>query len=266
MRAMLVALASIVIFIGPPAAFAERDHLVGMVVNDLDDVRPGPGFTLETVEGTQTCELGTAKFRLLQAERDGADDPSGGPAGEFICYRARCGGLFSENVTSADQFGPHALHAKRTQLVCTPVDRSVCGDGDIDPGEACDGAALGSCTTWCLDSCTCAPDCTATTGGFCWFLGARGENCDDTCAAAGRYYDEATASYVGSDGSDANCQAVLTALGAPGTFSEIPCLYGYGCLYVAPNDLRCVTPATTSDAGDGDAQRACACTGVNPGN
>jgi hypothetical protein len=32
-----------------------------------------------------------------------------------------------------------------------------CGDGTIDPGEACDGFTLGSCTA-CAFDCTCAPD------------------------------------------------------------------------------------------------------------
>ena len=260
MRIVLMTLACGVLLIGPPPAIAERDHLVGMVVKDLDGVRPGPGFTLATAEGTQTCELTRAKFRLLQAEKNAGDDPRGGPAGEFICYTARCAGQFADNTTSEDQFGPHALHAKRTQLVCTPVDQPVCGDGDIDPGEACDGAALGSCTTWCLPSCACAPDCAATTGGFCWFLSAPGDNCDDTCTGAGRYYDEATASFVGSSGTDANCQTVLAALGASGTFRTTPCLDGFGCMSVGADEIRCSTPATTSSAGVGDAQRACACT------
>ena len=64
-------------------------------------------------------------------------------------------------------------------------------------------------------SCPSPLPCEATTGGFCWFLGADDVTCDAVCAIAGRAYDSATETYAGSGGSDANCIAVLDALGVP---------------------------------------------------
>lgn len=257
---LLLSLPIAVLLIAPRPSIAEEDHLVGMVVKDLDMVQPGPGFTLQTAEGTQTCELKKAKFRLLQAQKNGGDDPNGGPAGEFVCYKAKCTGTFAAGTTSADQFGTHSLQAKKTQLVCTPVDRPVCGDNDLDPGETCDGTQLGACTAFCLPNCTCGPPCEATTGGFCWFFGADGDSCDTVCSGVGGTYDPATASYAGSGGSDANCQNVLLALGSTATFATGGiCSIGLGCASAGSFDLRCPTPATTAAAAGAGFRRPCAC-------
>lgn len=51
-------------------------------------------------------------------------------------------------------------------------------------------------------------------GGYCWYLGAEGKNCDQVCVSHGGYH-EATRTYAGSDGTDNNCIQVLDALGAP---------------------------------------------------
>jgi hypothetical protein len=56
----------------------------------------------------------------------------------------------------------------------------------------------------------CAPG--VAVGGFCWFVGGTGADCNSTCAAQGRVYDEATRTYAGSDGTNANCEAVLMLL------------------------------------------------------
>lgn len=49
-------------------------------------------------------------------------------------------------------------------------------------------------------------------GGHCWIWGAEGANCTDTCSGASLSYSTITRSYAGSDGTDANCAQVLTAL------------------------------------------------------
>ena len=48
-------------------------------------------------------------------------------------------------------------------------------------------------------------------GEFCWYFGKENLSCDEVCSSHGGY-DEATRSYAGSDGSQANCKSVLTAL------------------------------------------------------
>jgi hypothetical protein len=109
--------------------------------------------------------------------------------------------------------------------------------------------------------------CEATTGGFCWFLGDLGESCDAACVAAGRTYDSAARSYAGSDGTDENCEAVLTELGVSltGVHQEGDCTAGWGCLefeYIPGRHagMRCVDPApTVSDAWGHTMRRACAC-------
>jgi hypothetical protein len=104
----------------------------------------------------------------------------------------------------------------------------------------------------------------AVVGGFCWYLGADADSCDATCAAAGQIYDAATETYAGSSGTDANCVAVLDAIGAPAaTFVSptSPCTVGVGCGYlITPSTrIRCGAPPTTSSDGGSPLQRACAC-------
>ena len=256
--ALLIASMSIL----PVQSSAEQDYLIGSLVRDLDAIAPG-AVTMETAEGVQVCELRKARFRLLQAEKNGGDDLNGGPAGEFVCYNAKCTGPFADAVTVRDQFGVHDLDAKVTKIVCAPVDKAVCGDGEIDAGEQCDGADLGSCTSFCKPDCTCAPECRATTGGYCWLLGAPGQSCDTVCASALRTYAPETESYAGSGGSDANCQAILTEFGSTVSFESSPsCTDAVGCGLAgafAGTQTRCASPTTTSAAFSDGYWRACAC-------
>jgi hypothetical protein len=107
-------------------------------------------------------------------------------------------------------------------------------------------------------------------GGACWFLGENfGEGCDAACNSIGLTCDAATITYVGSDGTDANCQLVLDLLyGFPGspfplTFPSAACEAGLGCygFYVSSfNTVRCASPPTTCSAyGNPGDIRVCAC-------
>jgi hypothetical protein len=109
-------------------------------------------------------------------------------------------------------------------------------------------------------SCSSPPPCEATTGGHCWFLGVDDASCELACAIEGRAYDSATESYAGSGGSDANCDAVLDALGVPAgpLMTSSSCFDGVGCFYAPPAvRARCASPPT--NATSAQAQRACAC-------
>ncbi len=105
-------------------------------------------------------------------------------------------------------------------------------------------------------------------GGSCWFVSDFGESCTDACAAAGFAYDEATRTYAGSDGTDANCMAVLAALGETGPFygGSTDCNPGpgLGCGDLTGATGRCALPPTTADAAFGGFTRACACDTATP--
>jgi hypothetical protein len=77
-----------------------------------------------------------------------------------ICYRIKCPvppPPFPPDQTVTDQFGTRLLSKFRASFVCTPAVKGAayCGNGVIDPGEACDGGALGACTVGCQPDCTC---------------------------------------------------------------------------------------------------------------
>jgi hypothetical protein len=97
-------------------------------------------------------------------------------------------------------------------------------------------------------------------GGFCWYL-ASNVSCDSICATHGGY-NEATRSYAGSDGTDANCRDVADALGIPGTTVTVVTpdngFDGWGCISDNGIRLRHQFP-TNSTANSAGVARACAC-------
>lgn len=118
-----------------------------------------------------------------------------------------------------------------------------CGnDSGYAPGLNCEGSAV---------------------GGYCWYLGDSGADCDNACLNHGGYND-ATRSYAGVSGSQANCIRVLDALGVAGTtlFSggNSTCAFSGGCgTQTGPGRTHCVSPTTDSTGSFTGAQRACAC-------
>ena len=104
-------------------------------------------------------------------------------------------------------------------------------------------------------------------GGFCWYLAAdAADSCDDVCALGTRGgYNAATLTYAGSDGTNANCESVLTALGVSGTVNYLTTVNGIGCAaYVYSGGsirYRFIGEATNSSATYSIYRRACACNG-----
>ena len=114
-------------------------------------------------------------------------------------------------------------------------------------------------TTTTTSSTTPTLPCTGTTvGGFCWYEGASGADCDMTCAGQGKLYDEATRTYAGSDGTDQNCAAVATAFGAPIFAGSAAFGFEVGCAHDPAITARDLTPTTASGAKD-LIFRFCAC-------
>ena len=113
---------------------------------------------------------------------------------------------------------------------------------------------------------TSTPSCTDgfALGGACWFTGSElGQSCDQVCAGEGLVYDEATRTVAGSDGTDANCQALLDGFAFPSPWAgSADCdVYGVGCSSMPIEFVsgRCATPPTTADASHPSVVRFCAC-------
>jgi hypothetical protein len=119
------------------------------------------------------CKLGAAKFFCAPASKTVISVTSGGtpivplpvyaaPApGDRICYKVKCPvppPPFPPDQNVTDQFGNRTLQKFKASYLCTPAVKGpgFCGDGVIDPGEDCDGLALGACTVGCRANCTCA--------------------------------------------------------------------------------------------------------------
>jgi hypothetical protein len=171
-------------------ATAEEDHLKGYKIKDLNRVLPAANpYALANAFGNDSCELKVPLFFLVQSEKNGGDDPRGGPAGDFVCYKAKCSSFLPPVAQADSQFGVHQLESKKAKLVCLPVEAAVCGDGDVDPGEVCDGGDDSACPGNCQSDCTCAPSTCPTGGGeldACTAYGSFGSlSCYECCNAAG---------------------------------------------------------------------------------
>ncbi len=143
--------------------------------------------------------------------------------------------------------------------------------GGFPPSRCVDGPALKQPSGYrcCVPDCSQPPVTTTTTlpcagvrvGGFCWYLGLDGQSCAQVCSSSS--YDQATATYAGSGGSDAHCTTVLNALGAPaGSLQSVAfCLSpGVGCNVNGGNRVRCINPPTDDSSSASGVARACACT------
>lgn len=157
-----------------------------------------------------------------------------------------------------------------------------CGDGTVNTaGEHCDGSALDgytcasfgfhgslACNAGCdfdMSGCTSCPSPGVAYGNACWVLGAVAGTCDAACATLGMVYDPMSSTIAGSDGSNANCVAVLDLTGAPGDVLDNPgvdpCTLGLGCAVVPQYSFRarCPSPATDGSSSGPGIRRACAC-------
>lgn len=190
--------------------------------------------------------------------------------------------------TSGDEAAVMASIQANVECIATALqtgDKSClqCGNGVVDAGEDCDLGTMngGTCSTATggtkpLGDLDCDASCQFDTagcgtgvpvGGAFWFLSAvDGASCDAVCATNGLVYDTATLTYAGSAGTDANCAAVLTALGHPGSVFASSTGAGLGCVTAASlppgaAGVRDTSPTTSSGSippGNG-VYRACAC-------
>lgn len=241
-------------------AAAEQDHLIGVKAKDLAQTPAPPSVTISSSLVSGACELKKVQFMLLQADKNAGDDPRGGTAGNFVCYKAKCPNV--PPPTMADtQFGTVNMESKKAKIICLPADAAICGDGGLDPTESCDGDDDDLCPGLCRSDCTCTP-CTGgqVSGGSCWYLGAPGENCAVACANHALGYDTATETVAGSAGDDLICGSLLMGFGRS-YLQPTTCADGLGCHYdtSAANGLRCTAPPTSPIDSAAGVERVCAC-------
>ena len=95
-------------------------------------------------------------------------------------------------------------------------------------------------------------------GGYCWRLGADGQNCDTACGSYGGCNLEGITAF-GSGGNDTTCRQLLQALGRNHSASSIT-NGGIGCSHqLSPLGNYRDTITTTCSALRGNVLRACAC-------
>jgi hypothetical protein len=138
-------------------AYAEQDHLEGYIVQDANRVLAPNPVAVQNAFGDDSCVLRKVRFYLAGSEKNGGDDPRGGPTADFVCYKARCSSPPPATIDADTQFGGHQIQFRRAKLVCLPFDTLTCGDGDLDPSETCDGVDDATCPGECQPDCTCPP-------------------------------------------------------------------------------------------------------------
>lgn len=252
----------------------------------------------EVCEATKQKLVGALGKCLHGAEKKLA---TSGDTTKYTAAVGKCTAKFSASWQAAEQKavdkggacpttgdGPTVLSAVTAHVACVTGDVTggssaclACGNGVIDAGEDCDIGAPGTGTcdtatggTQVHGSVSCGADCTydatacsacppsgTVVGGVCWVLSGADASCTTACTNVGLVYDTATLTYAGSDGSDANCGAVMTALGqAGGAIGSGGPAGGIGCWCdQGTSCLRDTVFATTSGASYVNGQRACAC-------
>lgn len=225
------ALVGLITFAPRSVARAEEDHLEGYKIKDLNSVAPPANpYTITNEFGSESCELKKPQFFLAGSAKNGGDDPRGGTAGNFVCYKAKCTGAVPPTNEQESQFGLHSIETKKAKLVCLPV---------TPPPPPCAGALV---------------------GGFCWYLGATGESCDTVCTNQALSCDPATISYAGSGGTLAQCDAVMDVLYGPGAAADtLSSGSNVGCFLYAGLFAYRDPLGTTCAAAEPGLARACAC-------
>jgi hypothetical protein len=150
---------------------------------DLQGLSPEPGCTIK-VPGKLLCVETTKTNR--QPPADG--EPSGNPAGRFVCYAVKCPKAALPTVAWLDQFGAATLTPSAPKLLCAP-EISTTTTTTSCPATTTMPHCFGSV---CLSFALCAP----------------GQTCQ-------------------SDGTSCQCAGPPVACGdLPGTLSGQVCFYG----------------------------------------
>ena len=176
----VVFLAALAVLDGSSTA-AAQDHEKCYLIRDPARIRGFVDLTTPQFGLEPGCRVSGAKYFCAPAFKSNEIVSSGGvpivplplyapPATvDRICYKIRCPippPPFPPDQNVTDQFGNRTLTRFKAAFVCTPAVKGpgFCGDGIIDPGEDCDGAATGACPG------TCEADCTCTCATTCCYV------------------------------------------------------------------------------------------------
>jgi hypothetical protein len=146
-----------------------------------------------------------------------------------------------------------------------PVDRP---DAEVPEVETLDDAPLdeeAEVDDAGADEADVPPPCAgASVGGFCWYASAVAQSCTDACNFHGGCVLAGTRDFAGSGGTDANCVAVLAALGYGGYPHQDFSNNDQGCHYAWDSwtywSTAFPTTCETFAVGAANVVRMCACT------
>jgi putative Ig domain-containing protein len=189
------------------------------------------------------------------------------PSGEgYEAPRALITQSFSVTLSATDDDGP-VTYSKVSGAAWLSLNTStgvVSGTAPASPGEA-------YITVRATDQNGHSRDQTfgflvegASVGGYLWAAGGYNQTCNGVCASYGKTCNlTGTKNYAGSSGSDANCQAVLSALGkGTGSVNSVGYTGAVGCSYYGSARYRNTGATTCAAAGSDDGStpyRVCAC-------
>ena len=170
-RAQLAAVATAGLLAGLVTTASAQDHEKCYKIKDPAKIKGTVDLT--TLFGLEPgCVVGAAKYFCAPASKSAVTVTSNKipvvplplyapPATvDRICYKVKCPTPpppFPPDQNVTDQFGNRTLTKFKAAFMCTPAVQGTgyCGDGIINGTEACDGAALGTCTVGCQPDCTC---------------------------------------------------------------------------------------------------------------
>jgi hypothetical protein len=154
----------------PPAPTTTLDHFQCYKAK----VTPGTpkfvavdGVTVQDQFGSMVVQVKKPKRLCAPVNKNGETPGADTHPNHLVCYQVKQTSLPKFATIASlfvhDQFGPGKLDAKKPAELCVPAFKNPsCGDGVIEPGEACDG---GSCCTASCQYDSGSPGCLYTFGG-----------------------------------------------------------------------------------------------------
>jgi hypothetical protein len=194
--------------------------------------------TTQAADPAVKCESGKLKEAGKYASCRMKADSKAVKKGEMPDY-TKCESKFSDKWSKTE----------------SKADGACPSNGDEEAVEAAITTCMGDVATGIAGGPPCAGE---EVGGACWFLGAAGDSCDDTCNGLGLLYDPATDGF-GAASAD-NCNAVMDALGdvsTPWVGPPVICFVPLGCH--ATGGSRVLCDGASAEAQTLGAERACAC-------
>lgn len=212
----------------------------------------GGGLCGVTASGGVECS--TTSFYVLGPVSGGMNASAvGGNGGNGGCALVNSVSQPKACRAPSGMYG-YAPNVANGASVTAYLNAGTCATGCVSQTRTCsDGVLSGS---YEYGSCVAG----VSVGGYCWYhTTSSSYDCDYVCANRGGCNLTGTRNYAGSAGTNANCQAVMQAMGfAATTLTTSTGTAGAGCYSsTSSNYRRNTSAATTCDVPEDD--RACAC-------